>query len=90
MIISRLPGAELVEQGIEDLANGTESIEALLVSMAEAPLRDSGFTLPRTIENADLRLYALLSAQHGDAAHGRYNSLRRRMVSFQRAAQCAK
>jgi hypothetical protein len=32
------------------------------------------------------RLYQLLAAAHGDAAHSRYNALLRRLVSFERAA----
>ena len=90
MYVPHLPGAELVEQGLADLASGTETIEALLVSMAEPALRNIGVDVPQTLDDADLRLYALLYAQHGDAAHGRYNSLRRRLVSFQRAARCAR
>jgi hypothetical protein len=35
------------------------------------------------------RLYALLAADDSDSAHGRYNALVRRLVSFERALSCA-
>jgi hypothetical protein len=35
------------------------------------------------------RLYALLSAAHGDSAHSQYNALIRTLVSFERAAEWA-
>ena len=34
------------------------------------------------------RLYDLLAATHGDGAHSQYNALIRRLVSFERAAEC--
>jgi len=39
--------------------------------------------------SAELRLYVLLQAEEGDGAHSRYNALVRRLVSFERAAECA-
>jgi hypothetical protein len=85
-----LPGAEIVEVGLEDLAQERETVESLLVSMAAARLRDLGFSVAAPIADPEIRLYRLLSAQLGDAAHARYNSLVRRLVSFQRAAACAR
>lgn len=35
--------------------------------------------------DADHRRYALLGREHGNDAHRRYNSLRRELVSFERA-----
>jgi hypothetical protein len=81
-----LPGEELVEQGSRDLKQGLESPEALLVSIGAPRLRRLGIDLPRTFPSPEHRLYELLSAQHGDAAHSRYNALVRRLVSFERAA----
>ena len=34
--------------------------------------------------NADRELYALLSHEHGNEAHSRYNALLRELVSFER------
>jgi hypothetical protein len=90
MIKSQLPGAELIEQGVVDLAAGFRTIESLLVSIAAPGLLALGYSLIAPIEDAELQLYALLSARDGPAAHSRYNALVRRVVSFQRAAQCAR
>jgi hypothetical protein len=84
-----LPGAELVERGIEDLARGVESQEALLVSIGAPRLRRIGFEVPRTLEAPEDRLYELLARADPDSAHSRYNALVRRLVSFERAAECA-
>jgi hypothetical protein len=82
----RLPGAELVEQGISDLEQGVESVGSLLVSIGAPRLRRLGFELPDGFTMPEHRLYALLRAEHGDGAHSRYNALVRRLVSFERAA----
>jgi len=89
MIAANLPGAELIARGLDDLANGRETAEALLVSIGAPRLRTVGLDVPDTVDDPDLRLYRLLAAQHGNAAHGRYNALVRRLVSFERAAECA-
>ncbi len=89
MFPSSLPGAELISQGLEDLARGSETIEALLVSIAAPRLRSLGYSINADFAEPELRLYRLLALQHGDDAHGRYNALIRRIVSFQRAAECA-
>jgi len=81
-----LPGADLVERGIEELEQGRESIEALLVSIGAPRLRRLGFEVPEPFPSPEHRLYELLRVQHGDSAHGRYNALVRRLVSFERAA----
>lgn len=86
---SQLPGAELVEKGIQDLGRGVESIESLLVSIGAGRLTAVGFTIRSPIPSAEHRLYALLSDEDGDGAHARYNALVRRLVSFERAAECA-
>ncbi len=88
-----LPGAELVEQGLHDLAAGYETVPALLVRIGAPRLRGLGFQVPADLPGSDWpehRLYRLLAAQHGDAAHSRYNALIRRLVSFERAATCVR
>ena len=90
MIAANLPGADLIAKGLDDLAAGRETPEALLVSIGAARLRTLGIDPPTTIDDPELRLYRLLAAQHGTAAHGRYNALVRRLVSFERAAACAR
>jgi hypothetical protein len=82
----RLPGSEIVAKGIDDLAGGTESPESLLVSIGAPRLRRLGLDVPNPFDSPEHRLYELLRAAHGDAAHSRYNALVRRLVSFERAA----
>jgi hypothetical protein len=84
-----LPGAELIKQGLADLARREETIEALLVSISAPRLHALGMDVSLPFPDAELRLYHLLSARHGAAAHSMYNALIRRVVSFQRAAACA-
>ena len=85
----KLPGQELVEAGVEDLRRGEETIEALLVSIGASRLRAVGIDVPVPLASAEIRLYEALQQEHGDDAHGRYNALVRRLVSFERAAECA-
>jgi hypothetical protein len=81
-----LPGADLVERGLLDLEQGVESVESLLVAVGAPRLRRLGFDVPDVFATPEQRLYELLRAEHGDAAHARYNALVRRLVSFERAA----
>ena len=82
-----LPGEELIERGLEDLAAGVESVEALLVSIGAPRLTWLGLSIPEPFPSPELRLYALLSAEDEDSAHSRYNALVRRLVSYERAAE---
>ena len=86
-----LPAHEYVEAGIQDLNRGVESVEALLVSIGAPRLRRLGFSVPDTVfPSPEHRLYELLRQEDADAAHSRYNALIRRLVSFERAAECEK
>lgn len=82
----QLPGADLVEQGITDLRAHRETKEALLVSIGSPRLRMLGVDVPEPIAQPERRLYELLARDDVDAAHGRYNALVRRLVSYERAA----
>ncbi len=84
-----LPGAELIEKGIADLRNGVESPEALLVSIGAPRLERLGFHLHSPFASPEHKLYALLADEDPDSAHSRYNALVHRLVSFERAAECA-
>jgi hypothetical protein len=84
-----LPGADLVAAGLTDLAAGVESVPALLVSIGAPRLRRAGIAITRTEPRPEHRLYQLLRDESGDAAHARYNALVRRLVSFERALECA-
>ena len=87
--MTELPGAELVAAGLADLERGVESIEALLVSVGAPRLSALGYAVHEPFPDAEDRLYELLRSDDEDAAHSRYNALIRRLVSFERAAECA-
>ncbi|MGH9277003.1 MAG: hypothetical protein ACRD12_02685 [Acidimicrobiales bacterium] len=88
MDLSALPGGELVAAGLADLAGGVDSPEALLVLIGRPRLQRLGLAVPDGVDHPELRLYELLAASDPDSAHGRYNALVRRLVSFERAAEC--
>jgi hypothetical protein len=85
-----LPGRDLIEQGLADLAAGTETAAALLVSIGAPRLRQLGLEVVDPIPGGEHRLYELLSRTDPDSAHSRYNALVRRLVSFERALACAR
>jgi hypothetical protein len=88
-----LPGADLVMKGLTDAAANVESIESLLLQIGAPKLRSLGLAVPHVradgASSPEHRLYARLSHDGPDAAHGRYNALVRRLVSFERAFACA-
>ena len=85
-----MPGSDWVEQGIEDLARGVESVPALLVSVGAPRLRRLGVEMAQPFDAPEHRLYVRLAQDNPDAAHSRYNALIRRLVSFERALACAR
>ena len=90
MVDESFPGADLVRVGIEDLSQGRDSIPALLVSIGAPRLRALGVPVPDpVIESPEHGLYRKLCQQDPDSAHSRYNALVRRLVSFERAMECA-
>jgi hypothetical protein len=86
---SGLPGADLIEAGLVDLARSVESVPALLVAIGAPRLRQLGVAVPEAPRDPEHRLYALLAQDDSDSAHGRYNALIRRLVSYERALACA-
>ena len=85
-----LPGSDLVRTGLDDVRRGHESVEALLVLVGAPRLRRIGIDVPDSgVVHPEHRLYELLARADSDTAHGRYNALLRRLVSFERAAECA-
>jgi hypothetical protein len=86
---ARLPGEDLIEAGLEDLRAGRETIAALLVAIGAPRLRRIGLQLPSDLPaTPEHRLYDLLARDNQDSAHSRYNSLIRKLVSYERAAEC--
>ena len=86
---SNLPGADVIAEGIDDLQRGKETIAALLVSIGAPRLRRLGYAIAAPFPNPERRLYTALAASDVSSAHGRFNALVRRLVSFERAAECA-
>jgi hypothetical protein len=85
-----LPGADLVRTGLDDLRAGRESAEAWLVLIGAPRLRRAGIEVPhRDTGIPEHGLYELLARTDSDTAHSRYNALIRRLVSFERAVECA-
>ena len=88
-IRSDLPGHELIRKGLRDLERKAASREALLVLIGAPRLRTLALDVPRQPAGSpEHRLYELLEREDAEDAHGRYNSLIRRLVSFERAAEC--
>ena len=86
-----MPGEDLIEQGMRDLAQGIETIPALLVSIGSPRLWRLGLPVPNPIfPSPERRLYDKLRASNPDASHSQYNAWIRRLVSFERASECAK
>jgi hypothetical protein len=91
VIDDSLPGADLIRTGLEDVRQGRESVEALLVLVGAPRLRRLGIDVPeRGVARPEHRLYELLARSESDTAHSRYNALIRRLVSFERAAECVR
>lgn len=87
--LDELPGGFLVAKGLEDLRAGRETVESLLVSVGAPRLSRIGLVVPSPFDRPERRLYERLAEVESDSAHGRYNALIRRLVAFERAAECA-
>jgi hypothetical protein len=85
-----MPGADLVTLGLDDLARGVVSVPALLVSIGAPRLARAGVEVPSPWPSPEERLYDSLASENPRTAHARYNALVRRLVSFERAVECAR
>jgi hypothetical protein len=85
-----LPGGELIDAGLDDLAAGVTSAQSLLVSLAASRLRREGVPVTVVEPDPEDRLYQLLEETEGDLAHARYNALRSEVVSFANACRSAR
>ena len=91
MDLTGLPGRELIEEGLTDLHAGRLTVNGLLVLVGAPRLRELGLDVPSVhVDTPEHRLYELLAEGDEDAAHGKYNALIRRLVSFERAAACVR
>jgi hypothetical protein len=89
-LFESLPGGDLVREGFADLERGVMTAPALLLLIGGPRLRSLGLPVPRTDNNPEHALYQLLSQDDSNSAHSRFNALIRTLVSFERAAECAR
>ena len=90
MTLDGLPANDMIQQGLDDLAQRRVSVAACLVKIASPRMRRCGMEMLISDDealNADRELYALLGHEHGKEAHSRYNALLRELVSFERALE---
>ena len=85
-----LPGGDIVDHGLADLAAGRVTLQSLLVSLAAPRLRREGVPLGPVHANPEDRLYNLLSRNQGDLAHARYGAYLRQIASFADACRTAR
>lgn len=85
-LLTDLPGAERIRQGLLDYHENRHTMSACLVRMARLRLVKAGLmeAAPGHDIEAELDLYQLL-AYKGNQAHSHYNSLIRELISFERA-----
>ena len=89
-VLQACPGGDLVSQGLMDLAAGRVTAAAALVSIGAPRLARLGIAVPAPLPSPESQLYRLLAAVDEDSAHGRFNALVRRLVSFERALACVR
>jgi hypothetical protein len=77
-----LPGGEVVDAGLADLAAERVTPESLAVSIAAPRLRREGVPVGPALEDPERQLFNFLQDTAGDLAHARYNAWLRQMVSF--------
>ncbi|MDQ3242797.1 MAG: hypothetical protein M3Q09_03625 [Gemmatimonadota bacterium] len=86
MNFDSFPGGAIVRRGMNDVASGVITDEALLVMVGAPRLRALGLDIPpETFVDPERALYERLSASGADSAHSRYNALIRLLVSFERS-----
>lgn len=88
--IDRLPGGELIQRGLSDYAAGRVTPESCLLAVGWGRLQRGGLVLPvkspLRFPEPEIQLYNLLRAEAGDA-YSRYNSLLRRLISFEQSLE---
>lgn len=85
-----LPGGDMVDAGLADLAEGRTTAEGFLVSLAAPRLRREGVPIGATEPDPEERLYALLAEGGEELAHARYGAHLRQAVSFANACRYAR
>lgn len=86
----QLPGGDLIHRGLSDYAEGRVTPEACLLAVGWSRLERGGLRMPVKsplhFPQPEMQLYSILSGQGGDA-YSRYNSLLRRLISFEQSLE---
>lgn len=81
-----LPGADLIDSGLQDLVNGNLSTpNALAVAELKPKLCFLGVPVPsitNKITNSRQKLYKIFETEHKDMAHARFTAFLERLDSF--------
>lgn len=87
---AHLPGGDLIEQGIADGAAGRITPASCLVAIGRTRLGRAGINFSndciRLIAEPERQLYQLLCQESNDP-YSRYNSLIRRLISFEQTLE---
>lgn len=74
--------------GLDDPRHGRETIASLLVAMG-TQASQLGLEIPDDLSaNPQRRFCDLLAQDDSDSAHSRYNAYLRRLITYERAAEC--
>lgn len=84
--LARLPGWEIISEGLADSATSRVTPAACAISIARPRLSKAGLvsTLHPKIAEPEHVLYRLFRSENGDA-YRRYNAFLRRLISFEHA-----
>lgn len=85
-----LPGGDLIDAGLADLAEVRETPASLAVSLAAPRLEREGVPVGDVLEDPERGLFQSLLRTEGDLAHARYNAYLRQLVSFADACRYAR
>jgi len=85
-----LPGGDIVDAGLDDLARREATNESFAVSLAAPRLRREGIPVGDTLPDPESGLYASLARDNPGLAHARYTAWLRRLVSFADACHAAR
>lgn len=73
-LLSRLPGSELIREGLDDAYAGVESVNALLVEIAAPRLREFGMSVPEFPPSRWMRKFGSIGASEPSSPRTRTDS----------------
>lgn len=89
-ITKDLPGADLFEQGLQDLRDAKITIPGLLICIAKSRLEHAGLEIPNLDpmpKDLELMLYSLIQQGQELNPYSYYNSLLRLLISFEKVLE---